>query len=227
MFAYILAVVYIAALFALLVVSRRKKTFYAAMKGVCSALFLVCVIASWCSGQKLEEFSFWLLLAALVLCAFGDVFLGVANNTSGRVSKKPFLAGAASFTIAHVLFCCMFYYRGTFYWFDVVLPLALMGILFALEKKDRVRLKKMRLMGFIYTFMVGLMAGKALQLVIVSGAVTTGEILLAVGAALFLASDILLLFLYFGTVRYTWIRAVNLTSYYIGVFLMASAAYWL
>lgn len=227
LFLVILSCVYVAALCVLLRVARVNKSMYAAAKGICSFLFLVCASYCWFCGEKTNATLFGLLLGAMVLCAFGDVLLGVANRKAGRVGKKPFIAGAISFTFAHVLFCVLFILRSPINWYDFVFPVLLMGVTWLLEHTDKIRLKKMRPLGYVYTFMVGMMAWKAFESAAYDGIFTMGEIFLTLGAALFLVSDIVLMFLYFGTRRHTLFRGVNLVLYYVGVYLMAVGAYWL
>lgn len=220
-----LGVVYAAALAALLWVAKKSRSLYAAAKGVCSGLFVLGGIAAfyWGSGTATAQFVFMML--GLVFCALGDILLGVANRKATHVSKKPFLAGAGCFSLAHVLFCVFFYCRAPFHWYDVLFPLVCLGAIRLMEAKDWIRLKSMRPVGYLYTFLVGLMAAKAVE-----GAAygpVAGNWVLAIGASLFFLSDLILLFLYFGTKRVRLLRGANLVTYYIGVYMMALSALWL
>lgn len=217
---------YLAGLCGLLLVTRHKGKYYAQAKGALSLLFVLgACLAFWLGGRH-SLWDFANLLAALVLCALGDVLLGVANKAK-KVRAKPFLAGTISFGFAHVLFCVLFYRQAGFFWYDFILSAVLMCIVFALEKADRVRLKKMRIPGYIYTFMIGLMTTKAVQTALWHGASGAHSAVLALGSVLFLISDIVLLFLYFGTHRRKSYRYANLSTYYVGVYMMALGAYWM
>ncbi len=222
----ILSIVYAVAVCALLYLSRRNRRYYAPAKGVASALFVLVGVAAYFSGAQRTPGNFWLLLAALVLCAVGDVLLGLANR-SKKVQAKPFLAGFFCFAAAHVLFCALFYRFAPLTWMDALPPMALLLMLWWLDTRKKVRLKKMRVPAYIYTTLVGLMAGKAVQAAFAPGSFGDGAFLLALGSLLFLTSDVILLFLYFAPRRLRWLRYANLTTYYIGVYLLGLSAHWL
>ena len=199
---------------------HKKKKYYAVSKALCSSLFLLCALFAADFGVKGITPTLLLLLAALILCAFGDVFLGVANQKAKTPSRKPFIAGALSFLIAHLLFCLLFYTMLPLCWYDFILPFFMLALLYYLEQGKKVRLKQMRLLAFFYTLLVATMTSKALQVPLLLG-YGTG---MAFGAVLFMVSDVILLFLYFGVHRKRWMRTANLLSYYVGVYLMALSA---
>lgn len=217
----ILVPLYLASLAALLWVAKRNRRLYAAAKGLCSLLFLVAATAAAAFGRAGAEAA--AMLAALVLCAFGDVLLGVANLNAEKVSKKPFMGGVACFTLAHCAFCLFFVLIGGFSWYVLPLPLVLLGVLWLLERRGAIRLKKIRPVGYLYSFLVGLMASMALT----RPAPLPGQALMGAGALLFFISDVVLLFLYFGTRRRPWYRPANLLSFYSGIFLMATSVQYL
>lgn len=217
----VLVLLYAAALAALLWVAKRNRRLYAAAKGMCSLLFLVAAGAGAAFGRPGTNSA--AMLAALALCAAGDVLLGLANLNAERVSKKPFMGGVGCFTLAHCAFCLFFMLQGGFSWYALPFPVLLLAILRLLEHKDAVRLKKIRPVGYLYTFLVGLMASMALA----RPFAFPGGALMGAGAALFFLSDVVLLFLYFGTRRRPWYRPTNLLCYYFGIFLMAAAVQYL
>lgn len=223
---WLLVPLYAAALAFLLWTAARRRALYPLGKGICSALFLLCAVLAFFAGPRAGVTGFVFMLVALALCAVGDTLLGFANRTEGTVEKGPFMAGAVAFSLAHVGFCIFFFLRAAFAWYDLLFPLALWVILFFLERGDRIRLGKLRPVGYFYTFLVGLMMVKAAGAMATGGAPGQGGILLLLGAALFFLSDYVLLFLYFGTVGHSWQRPANLISYYAGIFLMALSLYW-
>lgn len=220
---YLFSIVYCIALGGLLWVTRHKRKYYTLAKGSVSFLFVVAGVGGAFAGGG-NKTGFWLLLAALLFCMAGDVLLGMANRTKA-VRVKPFAGGALSFFVAHIFFCFFLYRQAAFQWYDFFPSVLLVLGLFLLEKAGLVRLKQMRLIGYGYSFVVALMACKAVQYML--AAPGAGGILLAAGAILFLVSDIILLFLYFGTHRVKWTRYANLSTYYIGVYCIALSAYWL
>ena len=184
------------------------------------------MLAFWL-GTGAVSAGFLLLLTALLLCMGGDILLGLANRTK-TVRAKPFAGGAFSFLLAHIFFCLLLYSRVPPSGFDLLLPLLLVGVLFLLGRADLVRLKKMWPLGYSYTFIVGLMACKAVQAAtLLWQTAPLAGLLIGGGGILFLVSDIILLFLYFGTTRRKWMRYANLSTYYLGIYCIAITAYWL
>ncbi len=222
-----MTVLYVACLAMLLVVAKRHKGSYALAKGVCSLVFVAAGVLAWCLGLRGAPGLFAVLLAALVLCAFGDVLLGVANMAASHPDKRFFMAGGLTFALAHVLFVVLFSGLWAWRWFDFFLPLLLLVVMLALDVKGKVRLKKLRPLAYVYTALVGLMAWKAAGGVLYAMPPGSGTAEVCVGALLFLLSDVLLLFLYFGVHRAKWLRSANLIAYYMGVYLLALSAYWL
>ncbi len=220
-------ILYMACLAVLLVVAKRHKGKYALAKGVCSFLFVAAAVLSWSFGPRRLPGMFAVLLAALLLCAFGDVLLGVSNMAVSHPDKRFFVAGGLSFAVAHVLFVVLFSALWAMHWYDWIFPLLLLAVMLALDLKGKVRLKKLRYLAYVYTVLVGLMAWKAAGGLLYAAAPGTGAVEVCVGAMLFLISDILLLFLYFGVRRFKWLRSANLISYYMGVYLLALSAFWI
>lgn len=164
----------------------------------------------------------WLggLMACLALCAAGDVLLGLANRHAGFFSRY-FLAGAACFTAAHMGFCALFArFGGRAYPWELLLPMALVGLAaLAARARRRFRLRRMAGVALVYSFFVGMMCAKALVL-----GLRAGLPLLAAGGVLFLASDCVLLFLYFYYRPRRAFRAANLLTYYLGMLCLALCA---
>lgn len=220
----ILSFIYFVGLAMLIKVAKYKKSSYALLKGGCSGLFLWVGLYSGWNGAVINTKEYYLLLTALVLCALGDVLLGVANRHLRKVRKKPFLLGAISFSLAHVVFCVMLYSLHPFSWYLFIVPVLLCALLQVLEKYRYVKLKSMRLFATVYAYLVGLMSLSAFTLVTQEVLPAPGKYLLAIGSLLFLISDCILLFLYFGTRRNKYDRSLNLITYYIGIFMIATSA---
>lgn len=218
--------VYLAALLVLLWVARKKRKYYLPVKTVVSLLFVSTGIAAFAVGEQHSYWNFALLMVALLACLAGDVFLAFVDHDL-TMRARPFTMGAGSFALAHLIFCIGLYKRVGFSFIDLILPLVLWGFLFFLEKKDLVRLKSFKGMAYGYTVMVGLMTTKAIEVGVTTGLSLPNAVLLVAGSTLFLVSDIILLFLYFGTRRKKWTRPANLSTYYMGLYLLALTAYWL
>lgn len=218
------SVLYIGALAALFWVTRNRKKYYTQAKTVCSSMFVaVCLIMFVLKNKRVTD-SFLLLMTALIFCMAGDILLGLANK-SEKLRVKPFLAGAVTFALAHVLLCTLYYKWAVFGWADVVIPLLLVVVLYVLEKTGLVCLKKLRPVGYGYTLIVAAMVTKAVRVAVGGNLTAFAALCTGAGSLLFFISDVVLLFLYFGTRRRKWYRYVNLGTYYAGVYLIALSAY--
>lgn len=212
-----IAVVYaLAALGVLLGAAYHKPwaKYYPWAKGAASLGFL------WVALSRADGTGgyFWGLLACLVLCAAGDVLLGLANVHAGFFSRF-FLAGAVCFTLAHAGFCLVFGLAAGWHPAELLLPVCLVGAAAAAARdKKRFRLKRMAAPALAYSFFVGLMCAQSFVY-----ALRTGAWLAAAGGALFLASDCVLLFLYFYYKKRRAFRALNLVTYYLGMLCLALA----
>ncbi|MFV0412919.1 MAG: lysoplasmalogenase family protein, partial [Oscillospiraceae bacterium] len=147
MFFWLFSLLYMAALLGLLLVARYAPKWYTLAKGSCSALLVLGGVLAYWQGQRQAAGNFGLLLGALALCMAGDILLGLANKSS-PFAVKPFLAGAASFAVAHILFCVLYSRFAPLAWYDFVLPVLLLLLVFVLEKSGRVHLGKMRAPGY-------------------------------------------------------------------------------
>lgn len=219
------AAVYLAQLSLLLWVAYSEKQFhhYTAAKAATSAGFLLLALLAWLTGSRSLGPRFWLLFGAMVLCAAGDVLLGLANNGRG-VHSKTFLKGLVAFGLAHVVFCLFYAALTPPGWYDLLLPLALLAVTAALSKRGLLRLKKLKRPAFCYCFLVGLMCSMSVSSVAVAGLRGPGNLFAAVGSVLFLLSDSIIIFLYFYIRQNRWMRFANLTAYYLGLLLLALSA---
>ncbi|HHX69073.1 MAG: lysoplasmalogenase family protein [Miniphocaeibacter sp.] len=225
-FVSIFGVIYIVVLVSLLWVSKKRKDIYLKVKTLTSSLFVFnCFMSFYFSGRKYTGI-FLLLILGLVFCLIGDVFLGL-NKNRVLINIRYFKAGVIGFSVAHILFCIIFYSLIGFFWFDFFLPIILVSIALICEKRNLVRLKKLRKIVNIYAVIIGLMATKAMEVVLLGNLIKIHGILLIVGTGLFLFSDIVLFFVYFGTKKKSYLSLVNLFTYYMGCFFLGLTAYYL
>lgn len=213
-----------AALAALVAIAYSRRNFhrYAAVKTAASAAFLVTAAAGFFARGGMGRAGA-LLAACLVLCFAGDVLLGLANVRAAYFGHY-FAAGAASFCAAHALFCVLFASQASVSPLCFALPAVLTAALcLCARDKRRFRLRRMKVPAVVYSFFVGLMCSLGVSLAFS----TPGPhgFLCAVGGFLFLLSDITLLFLYFYHKKRAVLRAVNLVTYYAGMFCLALTAW--
>lgn len=207
----------------LLKVAATKHWFcyYAKAKTAASAGFLLVAAAALWQKRALPMQGSGLLVAALLLCAAGDVLLGLANLKDGPHGKF-FKLGAAGFGLAHLFFCALFCVQNPFSIWDLAAAAAGGTACWYLSHTKRIRLKKLKPIGIGYGALVTLMTEKAIANFVIAPTATAG--LLAVGSVLFWLSDLVLVFMYFGTHHEDHkhkMRFANLSFYYLGVLLMA------
>lgn len=163
------------------------------------------------------------MIPAFVLAALGDWLLGVAHSKNDSFSKE-FLTGTCSFLMAHVVFYAALTSIDRVRAVDFIIPLAVMGLVFLTSRSRNVRLGKMKIPGIIYSFFVGLLFSKGILIVIYTG-VSTSNILILIGSALFLISDYILIFLNFHVAPPKWLAFANLSTYYAAMALLGLSLY--
>ena len=201
----LLSLIYLGGLAALLCVAYSRHHFsrYTAVKAAVSCGFLVIAATAYLLGGHTADAYFRGLLPCFVLCLAGDVLLGLANNHAGFFGRW-FLLGVGAFTLAHAGFCVLF-------------TLAMPGG----PRFTRFKLRRMHmeLPALAYSLCVGLMCARGTAFGFACGG--RRGALAAVGAALFLISDAVLLFVYFYVRPRKALRAVNLAAYYLGMLCLA------
>ena len=127
------------------------------------------------SCGALETLYGQLILAGLVFCAFGDVFL------LSRKSQPLFILGMASFAIGHVTYCFALRQIDSFSVSHVIIwPVIIVVCAFFLYMRPKLNLT-MQLMVGIYALIIGMM---------VIYAVGSGRLIPALAGVMFAASDI-------------------------------------
>jgi uncharacterized membrane protein YhhN len=175
-----------------------------------SALF----VATALTGPQADPGYFRWILAGLLLCLAGDVFLIFF------FSRIPFLAGLVSFLAGHVLYAVAFFSLagpGTANWIAIVFLLTVSGVVFAWL---RPHLGKMLVPVIAYIAIITVMVIGAASLMENGDRAFSGRALALAGAILFYLSDIFIARQRFVTRNY-FNRAVGLPLYFTAQFLIA------
>jgi uncharacterized membrane protein YhhN len=180
-----------------------------------SALF----IATALSGPHADPAYFNLILAGLILCMAGDIFLIFFS------SKKLFLAGLVSFLAGHILYTFAFFSlagpgRGRWIVIASVLAVSLGTFLWL-----RPHLGKMLAPVFAYVAIITAMVIGAAALADTETVRFPGRALAFSGALLFYVSDIFVARQRFVTHNFLN-RAVGLPLYFAGQFMIAFSIRW-
>lgn len=215
---WIAAALYLA--LAAAVVALRGKPAYPAAKGL-AGLGFCAVAAAGMAGIGGSPWP-WPLPAGFVLCAAGDVAMGAYN-----LRRRPgaLLAGAGLFAAGHLCFLAGLWRRMRPTAGALAFALLAAAALAWLLRRRALDMGRLGGAGVAYCFAVSLMAGQAAALALAAG--QTGPALFGAGAALFWASDLILLPLYFSPKRGSpALHIANLVSYYGGMLLLALSCGW-
>ena len=179
-------------------------------KPLLSALF----VATALTGPQPDPGYFRWILAGLLLCMAGDVFLIFF------FSRKLFLAGLVSFLTGHLLYTVAFFSlagKGRTSWIMIAFFLAVSGVAFAWL---RPHLGKMLIPVLAYIAIITAMVIGAASLAGTETVCFPGRALAFAGALLFYVSDIFVARQRFVTQNF-FNRAVGLPLYFAGQFLIA------
>ena len=210
----ILSGFYIIWLAALLTVAYTPRLFhnYTLFKAINSILFVVISVLAW-RHSGMNMFTYWPLLAAFCLAAFGDIAIGVANNRHGAAGASHSISGMAGvgfFSIAHVFYLLFFTQFCPMEWYHFILPIIAMLAMLRITRHPSFHFSRhTRPAGIFYYMVVTLMFSVGLNVAVTC--VTWSPLLsircplngwaLGAGVTLFLVSDLLMLPLYFYTRR--------------------------
>lgn len=165
-----------------------------------------------------------LVLWGLALGAVGDVCLNL-RFLAHQHAKQVFLAGIAAFFAGHVCYLIALIGQAPRVLLWAVPACAVLSVFVLRFILKRIEVAgALKAFGIVYIVMVLLMMCCALGLLPL-GWDNHGYWAFAVGAALFAASDILLVLGQFGKQKHASFRALNLSLYYIGQLCIALTVY--
>ncbi|MCI6275342.1 MAG: lysoplasmalogenase [Clostridium sp.] len=187
-------------------------------KAIASLSFLAVGITSFIYGTGDKTYGYMLLLG-LILGVLGDIGLGLK-----RVFKKTahicFILGTIAFLLGHVAYISLFVMMAPITLGDVLMAAALALGFIVVGNKAHINYRYMRPIAYMYMATIAFMVIKAVSLLPLLG-MTTSNIMVALGAVLFVISDMILAFLYFGGKKQTYLKTINLITYYGGQLLIA------
>ena len=207
---------------------------YTLFKAINSILFVIISVISW-RHSTIGILTFWPLLTAFCMAAFGDVAIGVANNRhgpDGATRSVSGMAGVGFFCVAHIFYLLFFTQFCPMRPYHFILPIIALLVMLYVTRHPSFHFSRRTLPAAVFYYMVvTLMFSVGLNASItcitwspfLSVHVPFNGWLAGIGVALFLISDSLMLPLYFYSRRKCprWVRFANLTTYYIGQLLLA------
>lgn len=109
---------------------RYKQKYYVPVKMLCSVSFVVIAVMFAFVSDHMQYF--YMMLVPLVLCAVGDLFMGLYQIRSRR---KHMLAGMIVFLLAHMGFLiCFFRIDARLTWWNIFLPVVSLAAFFFVKR---------------------------------------------------------------------------------------------
>ncbi len=209
---------------ALFIKSEHEEKYLLAdiLKGAASLMFvLIGYNAFQTVNNPFNRQFFYGLLFGMI----GDILLNL-RYVFPKHGQKIFLAGILAFLIGHVLYLVALIpqARHVWIWYCIIIgALAAGGLLAYIFKTMEVK-KAFKIFGVFYLGAVFIMTAIALGIAVFTP--TRRAVIYAIGALLFTASDVVLIFNTFSGVTKFSLRITNLTLYYIGQILIACSLFF-
>ncbi len=158
------------------------------------------------------------LLAGLLFGVLGDFLLAVKNVREKRYEKAFFAGGIAAFAAGHIAYI-VYFYRLAPHGYLAPVSAAAFAVLYVAVTATAGKFKYggMLVPVSLYCFVVAYVFTAAVS----AASAGTAGVLAAVGAALFLLSDIVLSVYIFAPVRCRALGILNLAAYFPAQFLLA------
>lgn len=198
-------------------VEQQKKYVPAViLKGTASLFFVVLGFLG-LSIATLPTFA-KVVVAGLVFGLVGDVCLNL-RFVLEKTGKKIFLGGILAFLIGHILYLAALIPLAEKVWVWLIVGVFVAAALLYWILSSVEAEKAFKIFGVVYIGAVVLMTAVSVGVFRTRG--TGGSLLYMIGAVLFTASDIILIFNTFTKDGKAWMRPANLLLYYLGQLLIA------
>ena len=205
----------------LFILQEKNKKYVAAdvLKGLASLMFVLIGIIGYVGIQP----DSWAckILAGLIFGMIGDIVMNLRFVLKEDAGQKAFLGGILAFLIGHVLYLLALIPISVHTVASVIIGAVLAaGLLIYIFKTMEVK-TAFKIFGIFYLGAIMIMTVMAVDIAIVT--IYPQYIVYAVGAVLFMASDIVLIFNTFSGKTVFSKRVLNLSLYYVGQLLIAGS----
>lgn len=198
----------------LICLNPRYDSYYLVVKTCTSLGFIMIALVGALSYQQVPLFM--LMLPAYCFCFTGDVLLGINHY---KKNKTFFLSGLIAFLFGHLFFIYGLSQHVPLSVIDFVMPLISLLVTYLLLKLKGMQVGSLKPAIYVYSFFVTLLFSKSLNVFIQESTLYDGIFMM--GAFSFMFSDLVILFLYFYEKKHPLIKVLNLSTYYLGMFLLA------
>ena len=214
-----LAYIGLAVQFLFIYVEQQKKYVPAvALKGTASLFFVLLG----CFGLSLATVPSFakVVVAGLIFGLLGDVCLNL-RFVLEKAGQKVFLVGILMFLIGHILYLVALIPLTAKLWVWLIVGIVVAAALLYWILTSVEAEKAFKIFGIVYIGAVVLMTAVSVGVFLTRH--SAGSLLYMIGAVLFTASDIILIFNTFTKDGKAWMRPANLTLYYLGQVLIAAS----
>ena len=201
---------------------REKYLLADILKGAASLMFVLIGYQAFRTvNNPFNRQFFYGLLFGMI----GDILLNL-RYVFPKQGQKIFLAGIFAFLVGHVLYLLALIpqARHVWIWYCILAGALAAGCLLAYIFKTMEVKKAFKIFGVFYLGAVFIMTAIALGIAVFVP--SKRSIIYAIGAILFTASDVVLIFNTFSGVTKFSLRITNLTLYYIGQVLIACSLFF-
>lgn len=203
---------------------EHKEKYVAAdiLKGLASLMFVI--IGIYLYATKSTNPLGLKIMIGLIFGMLGDILLNLRFILK-KNGQKAFLIGILMFLIGHILYLAALVPQAGSFAIDAFIGAVLAaGLLTYIFKTMDVKIA-FKIFGIFYLGAVIIMTVTAIHIAITTGNVQ--DIVYAIGAVLFTASDIVLIFNTFSGVTKFSLRITNLSLYYVGQLLIAASLFFI
>lgn len=205
------------------------------LKGSASVMFVTVGVLAYillknrqgfAAGVTEENISFACkIVSGLIFGLLGDVFLNL-RFVFEKIGQKIFLVGIFFFLVGHILYLVALVPRSANFLVCAAIGAVLAaGLLIYIFKTMEVKLA-FKIFGIVYLGAVIIMTATAVGIMLSTG-FAGYAVMYAIGAVLFTASDIVLIFNTFSGVTKFPLRITNLSLYYLGQLLIGGSIFLL
>ena len=216
------------------IIVEHKENFVLAdiLKGTAALVFVIIGFLGMKTG--LNQGFAGKIFTGLIFGMIGDILLNL-RFVFEKNGQKIFLAGIAAFLTGHILYLIALMPHARHLVIDIIIGAVLAGCLLTYIFKTMDVKPAFKAFGVVYLGAVIIMTCIAIDCAIYSlplmiqGSPEVGKlsaVIYAIGAVLFTASDIVLIFNTFSGVTRFSLRITNLTLYYIGQLLIAASLFY-
>lgn len=197
-----------------------------ALKGFATVTILALATYGMVFSELILSASGILFVVGLGFCLFGDLSLAMLELGLDGAKYRIIKTGMFAFSLAQVCFAVAIFLIIGANALGIILPI-IFGLLFSvvvffMQKPLKLNYGECTPMTLLYSFLLATSLGAAFALMLIQEFSLFG-ILLFVGLALFLISDLILSKIYFSEKKYRVLYYPNLATYYMAIISIASA----